>query len=129
MLGLQQEGLALAVQVGTDDGQAAQGDAGQVVGHEAQKLGVGAGHARVHAAFGLHSGPESRRRALKLLVGDQTLNQDLTQGVTVERAKFLEVIVELVIVVGFARGLLRHQRGSLDVQKGRCDQQKVARHV
>ena len=34
MLGLQQEGLALAVQVGTDNGQAAQGDASQIVGHE-----------------------------------------------------------------------------------------------
>ena len=33
VLGLQQEGLALAVQVGADDGQAAQGNAGQIVGH------------------------------------------------------------------------------------------------
>ena len=35
VLGLQQEGLALAVQVGADDSQAAQGDASQVVGHKA----------------------------------------------------------------------------------------------
>ena len=34
VLGLQQEGLSLAVQVGTDNGQAAQGDASQIVGHE-----------------------------------------------------------------------------------------------
>ena len=103
MLGLQQKGLALAVQVGADDGEAAQGDAGQVVGHEAQELGIGAGHARVHAAFGLHAGTEGRRRALKLLVGDQALDQDLAQGVAVERAEFLEVFVVLVIVDGFAR--------------------------
>ena len=35
MLGFQQEGLALAVQVGADDGQAAQRDAGKIVGHKA----------------------------------------------------------------------------------------------
>ena len=77
VLGLQQEGLSLAVQVGTDNGQTAQGDAGQVVGHEPQELGVGAGHTRVHAAFGLHAGTEGRSRAFKLLVGDQALDQDL----------------------------------------------------
>ncbi len=82
------------------------------------------------AAFGLHARTESGRRALKLLIGDQALDQDLAQGVAVERAQLLEVFVELVIVViGFAWGLLRHQRGSLDVQKGCCDQQEVARHV
>ena len=35
VLGLQQESLALAVQVGTDDGETAQRDAGKVVGHKA----------------------------------------------------------------------------------------------
>ena len=35
VLGFQQEGLALAIQVGADDGETAQGDAGQIVGHEA----------------------------------------------------------------------------------------------
>ena len=83
----------------------------------------------MHAAFGLHAGTEGRSRAFKLLVGNQALDQDLAQGVAVERAELLEVFVELVIVVSFARGLLRHQRGSLDVQKGCRDQQKVARHV
>ena len=122
VLGLQQEGLALAVQVGADDGEAAQRDTGQVVGHKAQKLGVGAGHARMHAAFGLHARAKGRRRALKLLVGDQALDQDLAQGVAVERAELFEVFVNLVIVVGFAGGLLRHQRGGLDVQKGCRDQ-------
>lgn len=131
VLGLQQEGLALAVQVGADDGEAAQGDAGQVVGHEAQELGVGAGHTRVHGGFRpACRAPEGGSRCLKLFVGNQALDQDLAQGVAVERAELLEVFVELVIVViGFARGLLRHQRGSLDVQKGCRDQQKVARHV
>ena len=84
----------------------------------------------MHAAFGLHAGTEGRRRALKLLVCNQALDQDLAQGVAVERAELLEVFVELVIVViDFARGLLRHQRGGLDVQKGCRNQQKVARHV
>ena len=84
----------------------------------------------MHAALGLHAGTEGRSRAFKLLVGNQALDQDLAQGVAVERAEFLEVFVELVIVViDFVRGLLRHQRGSLDVQKGCRDQQKVARHV
>ena len=130
MLGLQQEGLALAVQVGANDGEAAQGNAGQVVGHKAQKLGVGAGHARMHAAFGLHARAKGRSRTLKLLVGNQALDQDLAQGIAVERAEFLEVFVELVIVViGFARCLLRYQRGGLNVQKGCSDQQKVTRHI
>ena len=73
----------------------------------------------MHAALGLHASTKGCRRAFKLLVRNQALDQDLAQGVTVERAELLEVFVELVIVViGFARGLLRHQRGSLDVQKG-----------
>ncbi len=61
VLGFQQEGLTLAVQVGTDDGETAQGDASQVVGHEPQELGVG-GDTRVHAAFGLYArqGPQPR---------------------------------------------------------------------
>ena len=83
----------------------------------------------MHAAFGLHARAKGRRRTLKLLVGDQALDQDLAQGVAVERAEFLEVFVVLVIVDGFAGSLLRHQRGGLDVQKGRRNQQKVARHV
>lgn len=75
-------------------------------------------------------GTEGRSRTLKLLVGNQTLNQDLAQGVAVERAEFLEVFVELaIVVINFTRGLLRDQRGGLDVQKGCRDQQKVARHV
>ena len=70
------------------------------------------------------------RRALKLLVGDQALDQDLAQGIAVKRAELLKVFVELVIVViDFARGLLRHQRGGLDVQKGLPRPAKVARHV
>ena len=57
----------------------------------------------MHAAFGLHAGTEGRSRAFKLLVGNQALDQDLAQGIAVERAEFLEVFVELVIVViGFA---------------------------
>ena len=84
----------------------------------------------MHAAFGLHASTEGRRRALKLLVGNQALDQDLAKGVAVERTELLEVFVELVIVViDFARGLLRHQGGGLDVQKCCRDQQKVARHV
>ena len=84
----------------------------------------------MHAAFGLHAGTEGRSRAFKLLVGNQALDQDLAQGVAVERAELLEVFVKLVIVViDFARGLLRHQGGGLDVQKCCRDQQKVARHV
>ena len=83
----------------------------------------------MHAAFGLHARAKGCRRALKLLVGDQALDQDLAQGVAVECAEFLEVFVVLVIVVGVARGLLGHQRGSLDVQKGCRDQQKVTRHI
>ena len=83
----------------------------------------------MHAALSLHARAKGCRRALKLLVGDQALNQDLAQGVAVKRAKLIEVFVELVIVVGFARGLLRYQRGGFDVQKGCRDQQKVARHV
>lgn len=35
VLGLQQEGLSLPVQVGADDGETAQRDAGKVVGHKA----------------------------------------------------------------------------------------------
>ena len=129
VLGLQQEGLALAVQVGADDGQAAQGNAGKIVGHKAQELGVGAGDARMHAAFGLHARAKGRRRTLKLLVGDQALDQDLAQGIAVERTEFLEIFVVLVIFVCVAWGLLGHQRGGLDVQKGCRDQQKVARHI
>ena len=84
----------------------------------------------MHAAFGLHARTEGRSRAFKLLVGNQALDQDLTQRVAVKRAELLEVFVELVIVViDFARGLLGHQRGGLNVQKGCRDQQKVARHV
>ena len=83
----------------------------------------------MHAALGLHARAKGRRRALKLLVGDQALNQDLAQGIAVERAEFLEVFVVLVIVDGFAGGLLGYQRGGLDVQKGCRNQQKVARHV
>ena len=83
----------------------------------------------MHAAFGLHTRAKGRSRALKLLVGDQALDQDLAQGVAVKRAELLEVFVVLVIVDGFARGLLGHQRGGLNVQKGCRDQQKVARHV
>ena len=99
VLGFQQESLALAVQVGADDGEAAQGNAGQVVGHKAKEFGVGAGHARMHAALGLHTRAKGCRRALKLLVGDQTLDQDLAQGVAVERTELLELIVILVIVM------------------------------
>ena len=83
----------------------------------------------MHAALGLHARAKGCRRALKLLIGDQALNQDLAQGVAVECAELLEVIVILVIVVCLARGFLGHQRGGLDVQKGCRDQQKVARHV
>ena len=72
----------------------------------------------MHAALGLHARTESGRRTLKLLVGDQALNQDLAQGVAVEGAELLEVFVVLVIVDGFAGGLLGHQRGGLNVQKG-----------
>lgn len=55
-----------------------------------------------------HAGTEGRSRALKLLVGNQALDQDLAQGVAVERAEFLEAFVELVIVViDFAWGLLQ----------------------
>jgi len=83
----------------------------------------------MHAALGLHTRTKGRRRALKLLVGNQALDQDLAQGVAVKRAEFLEVFVVLVIVDGFAGGLLRHQRGGLNVQKGCRDQQKVACHI
>ena len=129
VLGFQQESLALAVQVGADDGEAAQGNAGQVVGHKAKEFGVGAGHARMHAALGLHPRAKGCRRALKLLVGNQALDQDFAQGVAVERTEFLEVFVVLVTVACLARGLLGYQRGGLNVQKGCRDQQKVARHV
>ena len=40
----------------------------------------------MHAAFGLHARTEGRSRAFKLLVGNQALDQDLTQRVAVKRA-------------------------------------------
>ena len=83
----------------------------------------------MHAAFGLHARAKGCRRSLKLLVGDQALDQDLAQGVAVERTEFLEVFIVLVIVVCLARGLLGNQRGCFNVQKSCRDQQKVARHV
>ena len=83
----------------------------------------------MHAALGLHARAKGRCRALKLLVGDQALNQDLAQGVAVKGADFLEVFIVLVIIVCLARGLLGNQRGCLNVQKGCRDQQKVTRHV
>ena len=83
----------------------------------------------MHAALGLHPRAKGRRRALKLLVRDQALDQDLAQGIAVERTELLEVFVVLIIFFGVARGLLGHQRGSLDVQKGCRNQQKVTRHI
>ncbi len=53
----------------------------------------------MHAALGLHARAKGRRCALKLLVGDQALNQDLAQGVAVKRTELLEVFIVLVIVV------------------------------
>ena len=77
MLGLEQERLALAIQIRTNDGKAAQRDARKVIGHQVQELGVGAGNARMHAALGLHTGPQRGGRALKLLVGYEALDEDL----------------------------------------------------
>ena len=67
----------------------------------------------------------------KVTIGSISISEVANQYLAeVERAEFLEVFVELVIVViGFARCLLRYQRGGLNVQKGCSDQQKVTRHI
>jgi len=128
VLGLKKELLAPAIQVGADHGQRPQCDALQVVGHEAQKLGVGTRRARLHQGFGVLAGREGRRGVAELLVFDQARDQDLADVLGREIGEF----VVLVRIVGRLLALAvvrRNERGRLEVQQRGRHQDEVARDV
>ena len=128
VLGLQEELLASAVQVGADHSQRSQRDALQVVGHEAQELGVGTRRARLHQSFGVLAGREGRRGVAELLVLDQARDQDLADVLGRE----VRELVVLVIGIGRLLALAivrRHERGRLEVEQRGRHQHEVARDV
>ena len=125
VLGLEQEGLALTVEIGADDGESSKRDAREVVGHEIQELGIGAGNARMHARLGLHACPECGRSAFELLVSDEALDENLAERVAVERCEF---VVDIVFVGGCG-GIRRNERRGLDVEERGRHQQKIARDI
>lgn len=126
VLGLKQERLATAIEVGADDGKASQRDPGEVIGHEVEELRVGAGNTRMHAALRLHARTERGGRTLELLVRDEALDQDLAERVSVEP---VELVIQLLIVTAFGGALVRDERCGLDVEEGGGNQQEVARNI
>ena len=118
----------LAVDVGADDGQAAQRDALEVVGHEAEELRVGADGPRQHAGLSLGARAEGRRGAAELLVRDEAGYEDLARLVGAEAVEVRVPLLAEVVARG-GRGLVGDEGGGLDVEQGRGDEHEVARHV
>ena len=95
MLGLKQKLLAAAIDIRANHRQSAQRDAGQVIWHKVQKLWVGTGDTRMHAAFGLHTGAQGSRRTLELLIRDKAGDKDLAKRVAVQvRKLFILILVQ-----------------------------------
>ena len=126
VLGLEQQALTAAVDIGADDREAPQGDAVEVVGHEVQELGVGTSRARDHAALGLHARRERGAHVPELLVGDEAGDEDLARLLGREGR---EVVLIVELVARGARGTVGDERGGLDVEQRRCDEHEIARDI
>ena len=80
----------------------------------------------MHAAFGLHAGSQGGSRSLELLIGDEPLNEHLSERISVKAGIFI------IKVVGIARrcGRLGGYEGrGFDIKQGCCNEQEIARNV
>ena len=123
----QKKRLAFRVDVGADNGQAAECNAIEIIRHQAKELRVCPHGSRVHARLRLASRSQSRRRSTKLLVRDEPRDEDLTGLVGIQIPKGVVLVLE-VVAVRIAR-LGGNKRGGLDIKQGGGNENEVARHV
>ena len=76
----------------------------------------------MHAALGFHAAAQRCRGTLELFVGDQALDEHLTQRFGVESGVF----VVNILVIDRGHVVVWHERGGLDVEKRCRDEQKIA---
>ena len=130
MLGFEQEGITVGVDVGANDGKASQRYALEVVRHESQELRIRSHGARDHAALGLHAAAKCGTGVPELLVGDESSDKHLARLVGRE-AREVVLLVQILLpsVLGKRDAALGDKRRSLHVQKRGGNQHKVARNV